>query len=103
MAKKYEHIEEESMMLSEAMDLPLTNVQSEQLEALWTLIKSQGRLVQEKLLDRLNRLFSDADLEIETAQHKYVKESLHRAFENMRKAEETGKEEQTLDEFLNEL
>lgn len=101
MAKKYEHIEEESMMLSEAMDLPLTNVQSEQLEALWTLIKSQGRLVQEKLLDRLNRLFSDADLEIETAQHKYVKESLHRAFENMRNAEEAGKEEQTLDEFLN--
>lgn len=103
MAKKYKYIEEESMMVSEAMGLTLTNVQSEQLEALWTLIKSQGRLVQEKLLDRLNGLFSDTDVEVETEQHLYVKESLHRAFEDMRKAEETGEKEQTLDEFLNEL
>lgn len=36
-------------------------------------------------------------------QEEYVKVSLHRAFEDMRKAEETGEKEQTLDEFLNEL
>ena len=30
----------------------------------------------------------------------YVKESLHRAFENMRKAEACGEKEQTLDAFF---
>ena len=41
--------------------------------------------------------------EKETAQHIYVKESLHRAFENMRKADSMAEREQTLDEFLEEL
>ena len=38
-----------------------------------------------------------------TSQQIYVKESLHRAFENMRKAEACGEKEQTLDAFLEEL
>ena len=37
------------------------------------------------------------------SQHIYVKESLRRAFENMRKAEACGEKEQTLDAFLEEL
>ena len=37
------------------------------------------------------------------SQYLYVKESLHRAFENMRKAEACGEKEQTLDAFLEEL
>ena len=38
-----------------------------------------------------------------TSQHIYVKESLYRAFENMRKAEACGEKEQTLDVFFEEL
>ena len=38
-----------------------------------------------------------------TLQQIYVKESLHRAFENKRKAEACGEKEQTLDAFLEEL
>ena len=41
--------------------------------------------------------------EVETSQHLYVKESLHRAFQNMRQAEATGEKEKTIEEFLNEL
>ncbi len=103
MNKKYEKIEESPMLVNDSLTVPMTKPQTEQLEALWTLIKSQGCQVQKILLDRLNSLFNDASIEVETSQHLYVKESLHRAFENMRKAEVTGEKEKTLDEFLNEL
>lgn len=103
MNKKYEKIEERPMLVNDSLTVPMTKPQTEQLEALWTLIKSQGSQVQKILLDRLNSLFHDASIEMETSQHLYVKESLHRAFENMRKAETTGETEKTLDEFLNEL
>lgn len=103
MSKKYKKIVDEPMLVSDSMSIPMTKPQTEQLEALWTLIKSQGRQVQEVLLDRLSSLFHDRSVEIETSQHLYVKESLHRAFENMRKAEACGEKEQTLDAFLEEL
>jgi len=103
MATKYEPVEEESMIVSDSLSIPLTNTQTEQLDALWTLIKNQGRQVQSILLDRLSSLFENDVTEVETSQHLYVKESLHRAFENMRKAEANGGEEQTLDDFLDEL
>ena len=103
MSKKYENIEENPMLANDLLSVPMTKPQTEQLEALWTLIKGQGSQVQKILLDRLNSLFNDASIEVETSQHLYVKESLHRAFENMRKVEASGEKEQTLDAFLEEL
>lgn len=103
MAKKYEVPEEEPQMVRESMSLTLTQGQAEQVEALWTLIKNQGFLVQEALFERFSLLFNKTSAEKETAQHLYVKESLHRAFENMHEADLKGEHEQTLDEFLDEL
>lgn len=103
MVKNYEIIEDNPQMVSEAMPLTLTKGQAEQLEALWTLIKTQGYSVQEVIFERLSSLFKKESVEKETAQHIYVKESLHRAFENMRKADSMAEREQTLDEFLEEL
>lgn len=103
MSKKYENIEENPMLVNDSLSVPMTKPQTEQLEALWTLIKGQGSQVQKILLDRLNSLFNDASVEVETSQHLYVKESLHRAFKNMRQAEATGEKEKTIEEFLNEL
>lgn len=103
MEKNYKNPEDAPLMASESIPLALTKGQSEQVEALWTLIKNQGTLVQEVLFERLSSYFKKETLEIETAQHVYVKESLHRAFDNMRKAELKAGREQTLDEFLEEL
>lgn len=103
MGKKYEIHEEEPQMVSETMPLTLSQIQSEQVEALWTLIKNQGTLVQEALYERLCSFFKRESIEAETAQHIFVRESLHRAFDNMRKADMCSEREQTLDEFLNEL
>lgn len=103
MVKKYEVPEEEPQMVREAISLNLTQGQAEQVEALWILIKNQGTLVQEVLFKRLSSFFNKSSAELETAQHLYVKESLHRAFENMREADLKGEREQTLEEFLDEL
>lgn len=103
MEKKYEIIENNPQMVSETVPLTLTKGQSEQVEALWTLIKSQGISVQEIIFERLCSFFKKDNIETETTQHLYVKESLHRAFDNMRKAEANAEAEQTLDEFLKEL
>lgn len=90
-------------MVSETIPLTLTKGQAEQVEALWTLIRNQGTSVQEALFEKFNSFFNHQATETETAQHLYIKESLHRAFHNMRQAELNGEKEETLDEFLNEL
>lgn len=41
--------------------------------------------------------------EFETSQHLYVKDTLHRGFQNMHKAEASDEQEQDLESFLDEL
>lgn len=93
MPKKYDIPEDKPQMVSESISMTLTEGQSEQVEALWTLIKNQGTMVQQSLLERLNSFFKKGAIEVETTQHIYVKESLHRAFEDMRMAKANNSKE----------
>lgn len=69
---------------------------------LWTYIQSMMLSDRNKqwLADRLIESKSDS---VKAAQEKYVRESLTRAMNEVREARRTGKQLQTLDEFLNEL